>query len=337
MGAPEKDMVVEGFRVVMTEEEDTIASAVASAVVVFISVGGPNLPGVAPLVAAGFSRAAAARRAEPLNVILCENYYEPAAWLRTLISEQLSPEASDWVRHSVGIVETMVLRSVVEPDEKMKVEDPLSLSAQDMWELPADGEAFVGSIPAITGLAPKANFRGSLVRKLFTYNATNAVIGYLGYLKGHTLLSEAANDPELAALAREAAKESGPALCARYGFEAEGQRQLAEAALAKYQNRAIVDPIERNTRDPVRKLARHDRLVGPACLAIEHGVRPAALSKAIAAALRYDFPGDPSAASLQALIREQGVATAIEQVCGIDHQSPLAAMVIEAYRQLGGK
>lgn len=335
MGAPEKDIIIEGFGVASTEEPEIAASGMAAAAVVFVSVGGPNLPGVAPILAAGITSAAAAHRQEPLNVILCENYFEPAAWLRSLVAERLAPEAAEWMRRNVGIVETMVLRSVVEPDTAMKAEDPLSLSAQDMWELPADAEALVGTLDDIRGFAPKPGFRGSLVRKLFTYNATNAVISYPGYQKGYLWLSDAANDRELAALARAAMDESGPALCARYGFDSAGQRQLGEAALAKYQNRAIVDPIERNTRDPIRKLARHDRLVGPAALAMEHGTRPVALVRAIAAALQYDYAGDPSAALLQALIAQRGIAAAVEQVCGIDPSSTLGAMVIDAYRESG--
>ena len=45
----------------------------------------------------------------------------------------------------------------------------------------------------------------------------------------------------------------------------------------------------------VNKYLSNDRLAGPACLAMEQGIRPVALSRGIAAALRYDAPGDPSA------------------------------------------
>jgi hypothetical protein len=45
---------------------------------------------------------------------------------------------------------------------------------------------------ASVGLVPLAGFQASLVRKLFTYNGINAVVSYIGHLKGHRLLSEAA-------------------------------------------------------------------------------------------------------------------------------------------------
>src|SRR5262249_16787486 len=155
-----------------------------------------------------------------------------------------------------------VLRSSIEPTEEMKAADPLSVKVQDMWEMPADKEAFVGAVPAIQGLAPKEKFQASLTRKLYTYNGINAVFAYLGHLKGYQLLSEAANDPELIQQAEASSRESSIALCKRYGFEPTEQKQFADSAIAKYQKREIVDPIERNARDPIRKLSRNDRLVG---------------------------------------------------------------------------
>ena len=329
MGAPEKDIFIRGFEVLASDEEEQVARAVAGAGVVFVSIGGPNLPAVAPLLAAGIRR-----RAAGFNIILAENYFQPARWLRQLIEERLGAEEADWFRGHVGIVETMVLRSTIEPTEEMKAEDPLCLKAQDAWEMPADKEAFIGEIPPIQGLAPREDFQGGLIRKLFTYNAINAVIAYCGHLKGHEFLSDAANDPELAELARAAGRESSEALCRRYGWDPDDQRRFAESALAKYRKREIVDPIERNARDPIRKLARNDRLVGPACLAMEQGIRPVALSRGIAAALRYDHPDDPAARKLQELLGEQGPAGVLRGVCGIEAESELGAMVLERYREL---
>jgi mannitol-1-phosphate 5-dehydrogenase len=334
MGAPEKDIVIENFEVLTPDEEQAVAGAVAATSVVFVSIGGPNLPQIAPLVAAGIRQAILAKRAEPLNVILCENYFHPAELLRNSVAALLTAEERKWLTRQVGIVETMVLRSTIEPTEKMKAEDPLALKAQDMWEMPADKEAFVGEVPPVQGLSPKLNFQGGLVRKLFTYNAANAVISYMGYLKGYTLLSEAANDPDLAELARAATRESGEALCRKFGFDPEEQRQFAESAIAKYQKSEIVDPIERNTRDPLRKLRRNDRLVGPACLAAEQGIRPEALSRGIAAGLHYDYRDDESARKLQQLIRERGPNAAVKEVCEIDPESELGALILREYHRL---
>jgi mannitol-1-phosphate 5-dehydrogenase len=334
MGAPAKDVVIRGFETIRADEEERVARAIAEAGVVFVSVGARNLPETAPLLAAGLRAACARGRTVPLNILICENFYQPARLLRSLVSEQLGASERDWFTNHVGLVETMVLRSAIEPTDEMKAEDPLSVKSQDYWELPADKEAFVGPSLEISGLILKENFQGGLTRKLYTYNSVNAAIAYAGYLKGYTLLSDAANDPEIARLAGQVLEESGEALCRRYGFDREEQRLFAASALAKYQKREIVDPIERCARDPIRKLGANDRLVGPACLAASEGVLPVALSRAIASALHYDCEGDGSARRLQELIAGDGLEEVLRTVCGIEPETELARMVVRAHGEM---
>ncbi len=337
MGAEDKSIIIERFEVLSSDEVEAVAARVAEASAVFVSIGGPNLPQIAPSLARGVRLAADGKRPDPLNIIICENYFQPGQWLRQLVTQRLEPAEIDWLDHHVGFVETMVLRSTIEPTPELKAEDPLCLKAQNMWELPADKEAFVGDIPPIQGLAPKENFQGGLTRKLFTYNAINAAIAYPGYLKGYRLLSEAANDPELAELARSVGRESSEALIRRFGFDPKEQNAFAESALKKYQNPEIVDPVERNARDPVRKLGRNDRMIGPACLAIEYHIRPVALCRVIASALRYDFEGDEGAQRIQALIREQGLAAVLREVCGLESSHELTPMIQNEYGELDKK
>ena len=100
-----------------------------------------------------------------------------------------------------------------------------------------------------------------------------------------------------------------------------------------------VDPLERQVRDPIRKLGRHDRLVGAACLALEYGIRPDNLALGIAAALQYANPQDPSAVKLQALIESGGLEAVFTQVCEIEPEGELARLVkarrpdLEKFRQ----
>ena len=85
----------------------------------------------------------------------------------------------------------------------------------------------------------------------------------------------------------QAGQESSAALVAAYGFEPAEQREWCERALAKYQDETIRDPIERNARDPVRKLGRFERLLGPIHLCKEHDLPHEYLLIGVAAALQY--------------------------------------------------
>jgi mannitol-1-phosphate 5-dehydrogenase len=303
-----------------------VAPVVAQAPLAFIAVGGPNLPDVARLLADGL-QARRTQSGEPLNVIVCENWHRPAQVIRSVLEETLDEAGRAYLGSRVGIAEATVLRSCIEPTPEQRAADPLAVQAQDYWELQLDAAALVAGLPAVTGLTPIENFYGALERKLYTYNAANATMSYLGVLRGHTLLAEAANDPLIQEIVQGVFAETGAALCAKYGYTREDQEAFAARALRKFQDRTIVDPLERQVRDPIRKLGRHDRLVGAASLALGYGIQPANLALAIAAALRYANAADPAAVRLQAMLRTEGLAYVFSTVCGIDPEGPLARLV----------
>ncbi len=334
LGNDAKSMTVTNIRALHSSDLQ-VAEALAQAELVFVSVGGPNLPAVAATLAPGL----AARRAaggKLLNIICCENWHRPAEVLRQQIAERLAAEDAAYLAASVGIAEATVLRSCIEPTAEQRAADPLAVQAQDYWELQIDAAALAEPLPPIGGLKSVPNFRAALERKLFTYNAGNAAIAYLGVLRGHHYLSEAATDPMILEVAQGVYQESGAAICARHGYTAEEQAAFAQASLRKYQDATIVDPLERNVRDPLRKLGRHDRLIGPACLALEYGIRPYYLALAIGAALKYANPQDPSAPRLQHMLATDGLDAVLRTVCEIEPDSELAKLVKQRLPELAG-
>ena len=332
LGNESKSMTVTNIRA-LHSADPAVADVLAQAQLAFVSVGGPNLPAVAGTLAPGL----AARRAaggQLLNIVCCENWYRPAEVLREQLAGRLAGADAAYLAERVGIAEATVLRSCIEPTPEQRAADPLAVQAQDYWELQIDAAALVEDLPAIKGLKPVANFRAALERKLFTYNAGNATIAYLGVLRGHHYLSEAATDPMILEVARGVYQESGAAVVARHGYTAEEQAAFAQQSLSKYQDATIVDPLERNTRDPLRKLGRHDRLIGPACLALEYGIRPWHLALAIGAALKYANPEDPSAVKLQQMLTDEGLDSVLRKVCEIESDGELARLVKERLPEL---
>ncbi|MEP7359205.1 MAG: hypothetical protein ABI847_18280, partial [Anaerolineales bacterium] len=305
LGDPSKSMQITGISA-MHSADPRVAELVAEAPVVFISVGGPNLPAVAAPLAAGLqARRAAGGRL--LNVVCCENWHRPANVLRAALGDKLAGADREYLDSRVGIAESTVLRSCIEPTAEQRAADPLAVQAQDYWELQVDASALVEPMLPVAGLKPVPDFLGALERKLFTYNAINAVVSYLGLLRGHHYLYEAANDPMILPVAQGVIDESGAAIAAKHGYTRAEQQAYGEQSLRKYQNRDIVDPLERQVRDPIRKLGRNDRLVGAACLALEYGIRPANLALGIAAALEYANPQDPAALKLQEILAAGGL------------------------------
>tara|TARA_X000001036_G_scaffold50129_1_gene40030 strand:+ start:774 stop:2780 length:2007 start_codon:yes stop_codon:yes gene_type:complete len=227
-----------------------------------------------------------------LDIILAENHPRPATAVREALLNGANAKNVKLISENLGIAQAQVLRSCIEPTEH---QHPLSIQVQDHWTLPLDGDALRTPI-YIEGFELKSNFERELTRKLFTYNCVNAMVCYIGHAAGYEWLADAANDPKIAEIALQAGRESSAALVAAYGFDAEEQRLWCNRALEKYQDKTIRDPIERNARDPVRKLGRYERLLGPIHLCIDQNLPHQTLLVGVAAALRY--PGAKMAGTL---------------------------------------
>ncbi len=241
--------------------------------------------------------------------------------LREAVERHLSAEQVALSRSVVRYVEGMVLTTSLAPPAGA---DPLLVRTQDAFRLPCDGDSLSPGL-GIIGLEPLRHFNHQLMRKIFTYNGINAVISYLGAERGHQELAQATRDPAILPWARQAGVEASRALVAQYRFDAAEQDRWAADALAKFEDLAIPDPISRNAADPARKLARDDRLVGPALLALQHGVVPQELAAGIAAACRYRDAGKPSL-----LEQHGGYAQVLAATAGLSASDPLIALVERA-------
>ena len=156
-------------------------------------------------------------------------------------------------------------------------------------------------------------------------------MGYLGHLAGHTFGYQALADIRIASLLRAVLAETSEALIRKHSFSAQEQSEHVEELLLRFQNRALGDTCRRLARDPIRKLAPGDRLVGAARLCEEQGVEPRALSWAIVAAFRHEDIDDPSACELQRVLKDLGRDAAIESISGIKPSEPLAALLRECF------
>ena len=89
----------------------------------------------------------------------------------------------------------------------------------------------------------------------------------------------------------------------------------------------LPDEISRVIREPIRKLTREERLVGPAMLVCELGGKHQALAKMIALALTLDNQEDAQCRELKTRLAGDGPAKTIAAVCGVPEGHPLNAEV----------
>jgi mannitol-1-phosphate 5-dehydrogenase len=331
MGNPARNVDIPNVRAIRLDDHEAAAKAWAESPLAFTCVGGKNLESLAGHMADLIQRR---QKLTPenatANLITCENWKQPAAVLRAKIAAQLPEAAVRLFAKNIGISEAVVMRSAIEPTAAQLESDPLFVSVQDFWELPVDRSRIVGEPVPVEGIRYIDGFSGYLERKFYTYNAANGTTSYLGYIRGHKYLFDAANDPWIVAALHGVYDETGRALSAKHGIDLNEHKKFTASSLHKLQDPNIIDYVERNARDPMRKLGPEDRLVGSARLVMQYGIEPKYLVRSIAAAIHYAEPTDPSAQTLQQLLKTSGIDAVLKEVCKIDPGEPLGRMVKDA-------
>ncbi|MFH1085566.1 MAG: mannitol-1-phosphate 5-dehydrogenase [Chloroflexota bacterium] len=329
-----QELTVGPVRGLLSGQGGAAIAALAEATLAATAVGARALPYIAPLLAGAIARRAQQGIEAPLNVIVCENLRGAASIFRAMVAEHLDAAAQDYLAGHIGFVDTVIGRMVPDLSPALRAEDPSLIIAEPYKELPVDRAGFVGAPPDLVGMEPCDNFPLYTARKLYLHNAGHAVLGYLGYQRGHALGYEALADAEVHAVLAGALDEAQRGIAARYGSSADWLRAHVDDLLRRFGNRVLADPIARLARDPLRKLAPEDRLVGAARVAEAVGMVPLNLAWGIASALAYDAPGDALAAELQRRIAAEGVEAVLRNMCQIAPDESLGEAVLARYGEL---
>lgn len=325
-GQETRELVVEGVRAVFTGEPDHAAEEISTADLIITAVGANNLPNVASLIAAGLER-----RSVPVNVLAFENLINAGPYLRHLVAGFLP---RDYPLATHGFSGTLVDRAVPQRLGDPAADELLIFLGEPQSTFVVDGSRLQEPLPIIAGMIVARDYTAWIRRKLYLFSAGHATCAYLGYLKGYHYIHTAIRDPEIRAAVLAAMTEGQCGLAARYGSEVAGNESDLQMILARFENPALNDPIVRVGRDPQRKLGAEDRLVGAARLAEAAGIRPEKLALAVAAALCFYNPEDPSATELHDEIDAAGLGPALRHICGLDPNSGLGHFVTEFWRQL---
>lgn len=329
VGSQPETVAIDNVRALMGTDRERVAEEIATASVLCTAVGAGALRHIAPTVAEGLLLRKR-QGGERINILLCENLHGADWKFREMVAGHLPAEERDAVIAATGFVQAVVSRMVPVQTAADTEDDPLPVRVEAYKRLPIDKDSVVGTLPPLIGVEPVSPFAAYVERKLYTHNCAHAVLGYLGYIAGHRFGYEALRDPRIASLLRAVLAETGEALIRRHGFEPQAHRAHVDDLLARFQNEALGDTCRRLARDPLRKLAADDRLTGAARLCEAEGVPPHALAWAIAAALRYDDPEDPSAVEMQRILRSEGFDAGLQRITAIRTDENLAELVREA-------
>jgi len=308
---PPGQMWVERVSAVLASDVELVAQTVANADIASTAVGVNVLPKIAESLALGLQRRFEQARGT-LDIIVCENLIGAGPFLREQVRTALPAEWHTTLDEQIGFVEASIGRMVPIVPPAKREQDPLWIAVEAYCELPVDKDAFRGPIPPIPHLKPIAPFAAYVERKLFIHNLGHATAAYLGYLKGYEFVWQAAEDPDIIAATSAAMEASALALSRRHGLDLADLKDHVSDLIHRFANRALGDQVLRVAADPIRKLGPNDRFMGAIQMCLDTRVDPTPIARGAAAALLFDAPTDPSARTLQQMIREQGYDSVIQ-------------------------
>jgi mannitol-1-phosphate 5-dehydrogenase len=309
----------------MTQEAEVIEK-IKEATYLTTAIGPNILPRIAPLIARGLAERVKATD-EKIYVIACENQISATDILKQHILDNLDEDIKGKLDGRVYFFNSAVDRIVPIQENQ----GSLDVLVEPYFEWVVETKE---SIPPIEGMKIVEELAPFIERKLFTVNTGHAVIAYLGYLGGKSTIDKTLADETIAAQVQETLKETGDYLVKRYNLDKEEHLKYIEKIIERFKNAYLNDGVTRVGRAPMRKLGPEDRLVRPATEAQKAGLSYENLAKAIAAALLFDYQEDEEAVKLQAMIKENGVASVLKEVSNLDENSEVTQEVIRQYELL---
>ncbi len=325
---------VENIKAVNGRDEAAVIDAIADTDIMATALGVNILPFVAPLIA----KAVLARRernGRPLNILICENMIGSNEYLHGLVAPHIPDDAKEFFEKNIGFVCVSVGRTVPPTPEEFKAKYPLAVCAEPYSELPVDAAGFrpVGcEMPPIKELVPFSPFAFFIERKLLMHNMAHALMAYMAYQRGYNYIFEAATDGEIKYIVTRALIESARALAKRHGAPLDDVLAFLEGLMVRFENKLLVDSLDRVGRDPKRKVSSGDRLVGAFKMVREQGGVPAHIAVGIAAAYLFDYAGDPAAVEITTFVKENGLAAALAKYSDIT--DPADVKMIETFYDL---
>lgn len=251
------------FKAYMIDSVDALNS-IKDADVVTTSVFANQIESLIPFLAKGISNRVKKKK---LNIIAIENGVDVK---KPLISAQLDANISEGIIFCTSINER----------------ESLNITSEANIEVPIN-ENYLPEDFRVIGMPKIRDFNELVQRKIYTYNFISAIISYFGDYKNYKNYADAANDRIIKEFIYNVLPNINYIISKHFSVTISEQEEFSRKAVIKFENRNIVDSIERNAQQASRKLGVNERLIIPLKLAIKYQVNTLPYIVVIAAALHY--------------------------------------------------
>jgi len=169
--------------------------------------------------------------------------------------------------------------------QKLLEKDPNSIVTENGVCYIDDSVSFLGGEAKYVS---KKELENQWLAKLYIHNTPHCIAAYLGSLVGVTYLHEAMQNKLIKKIVANAMNEMVEMLLKKFSMDKEFVKWYSEKELKRFENELLFDPIYRVAREPFRKLAPNERLIGAAQLCLSQGIIPENILLGIMSAFAYN-------------------------------------------------
>lgn len=297
-------------------EPERLTKELSEADIITASVGVNILPLIAPAIASGLAARTTKNR---VIVMACENAVNASDLLAVEVAKH-SPFTDKAVFANTAVDRIVPIQSgEISPNVEVEAFSELVIETSNLQQ----NTIALQGVKFVPDLAPY------IERKLYTVNTAHCATAYLGQISGFETIASALSDKKLHDQVLAVLKETSLALVLKHGLDPREQASYVAKTMGRLQNPMIDDSVERVGRDPIRKLSRTERLIGPAAYLSEQGRTPSAILEAVSAALDFHSSDDASVEQLQEKLQSLPADDFVESVCGIEHGHPLFQALVD--------
>ncbi|KAI1265673.1 mannitol-1-phosphate 5-dehydrogenase [Xylariaceae sp. FL1019] len=316
------------------KDEAKLIDELAAADVITCSVGPRILPFIAPVIAKGIEKRSLDQT--PVGIIACENMINNTANLAGYIKDPKNTPAERIADHDKKAVYANCAVDRIVPDKKGEASLDVQLELFYEWVVESTPFDKAGAPkPEIPAIHWVANLDPYIERKLYTVNTSHATAAYYGYNRNKPSIHDAMADANIKASVAAAISETAAFVVKKHGVSQSEQDAYKNKILDRISNPNLDDSVKRVGREPLRKLGRHERLIGPAAHLAEEGMETKALMAAAEMAFRFQsVEGDKESADLAKIMAEKSADEVVREVCGLEASHPLYPKVKEVVQKV---
>lgn len=329
---------VEGFDIIDAwKQQQAYLESVARADIVCTAL----LPGAFDDVMDYLAKAIRLRREmgikAPMHITLGANYVGLPEYFSEGMSRRLSGEDAEYYAKHVRLIMSIVNRKNLLPTADSRLDD---------YHIIGDNKAVlrVEDVESLRNLEAcpqffrfEKNLSAAMAVKIWGGNLVQCSMAFVALKYGLNNTYDAAYHPISSKYAYYAALEGGYGVAKEYGIEDGGQK-TAKSKVAVFRSETFRDSLYRIAREPVRKLGKRDRFIGPALLCLKYGKTPYFIAKCCAYGFFYRNSDDSQSLAMGEDIKDRGIERVIEDYCGldlrVDDERLLYELILSAYRDI---